>query len=152
MYKVYDDYDNKGKVLDKTEFMDINGFLMGGKKKVFSVAGSEIREIKVVSKNLANPIAASKVMHRYRQLVNYLTEVLIEDDGDDSDGSYREALNQIEKFRLMVKNEYRNFLTRKELEHMSKQLVILQKELNNRILEIHNSYMEMLNKENGRGR
>ena len=54
--------------------------------------------------------------------------------------------------RLMVKNEYRNFLTRKELEHMSKQLVILQKELNNRILEIHNSYMEMLNKENGRGR
>ena len=22
MYKVYDDYDNKGKVLDKTEFMD----------------------------------------------------------------------------------------------------------------------------------
>ena len=51
MYKVYDDYDNKGKVLDKTEFMDINGFLMGGKKKVFSVAGSVIREIKVVSKN-----------------------------------------------------------------------------------------------------
>ena len=137
MYKVYDDYDNKGKVLDKTEFMDINGFLMGGKKKVFSVAGSEIREIKVVSKNLANPIAASKVMHRYSQLVNYLTEVLIEDDGDDSDGSYREALNQIEKFRLMVKNEYRNFLTRKELEHMSKQLVILQKELTSSLMYNH---------------
>ena len=43
MYKVYDDYDNKGKVLDKTEFMDINGFLMGGKKKVFSVESERIQ-------------------------------------------------------------------------------------------------------------
>ena len=57
----------------------------------------------------------------------------------------REALNQIEKFKLIIKNKYREFLNKKELELMSKQLVKLQKAANQRLLEKHESYMERLN-------
>ena len=32
--------------------------------------------------------------------------------------SLKEALNQIEKFRQIIKNKYRSFLTKKELEQM----------------------------------
>ncbi len=152
MYKVYDDYKNKNRMLDKTELMDIEGFLMGSRNKVFSISGSNVMKIKIVDKKLAGSVVSDKVMKKYKKLIDYLTSVLIDDCDDGTGDGYREALNQIERFRLIVKNEYRAFLTRKELEKMSKQLVVLQKELNNRLLEIHNSYIEMMSMENGRGR
>ncbi len=152
MYKVYDDYKNKNRMLDKTELMDIDGFLMGSKNKVFSISGCNIMKIKIVDKKLAGSVVSDKVMRRYKKLINYLTNVLIDDCDDGTGEGYREALNQIEKFRLIIKNEYRAYLTRKELEKMSKQLVVLQKELNNRLLEIHNSYIEMMSMQNGRGK
>ncbi|MBR2246236.1 MAG: hypothetical protein IJ880_04290, partial [Bacilli bacterium] len=57
---------------------------------------------------------------------------------------YMEALNQIERFRRQIKNKYRAFLTRKELEKMSKQLKLLQMEAKNRMLEINMNY-EIMN-------
>ena len=137
---------------EKRKIQDINiiGFLMPTRNKKIKIKDSVVTNIVIIDKKLANPLVVKKVSKLYKKLIAILTELLVSDE--ESGDIYREVLNQIEKFRLMVKNEYRNFLTRKELEHMSKQLVILQKELNNRILEIHNSYMEMLNKENGRGR
>ena len=84
--------------------------------------------------------------------MQYLTEILIDDDNDESGDAYREALNRIEKFRLIIKNKYRKYLTKKELEYMSKHLVFLQKELNKKLLETHNSFIETLVNEHGRGR
>ena len=62
MYSIVDSkFKNKNRMLDKTELMDINGFLMGSKNKVFKINKCEIREIKVVNKKLANPLVSKKV-------------------------------------------------------------------------------------------
>ena len=135
---------NKFRMIDKTELMDIDGFLMGSKNKVFKINKCDIREIKVVNKKLANPLVSKKVFKEYEKLITYLAEVLVDDD-DDSGETCREALNQIERFRVQIKNKYREFLTQKELEKMSKQLKLLQKELNNKFIQIQNSYMDYLN-------
>ena len=134
---------NKKKMLDKAELMDIDGFLMGSKNKVFKINKCEIREIKVVNKKLANPLVSKKVMKEYNKLIAFLTEVLIDDD--DSGDSIREALNQVERFRVQIKNKYREYLTKKELEKMSKQLKLLQKELTNKFIMIQNSYINYQN-------
>ena len=76
-----------------------------------------------------------------------LTNLLIDDD--DSGDSLRVALNQIERFRIMIKNKYRNFLTKEEIETMSKQLVLLQKEAKKRLMDIQENY-EILNNTRGR--
>jgi hypoxanthine phosphoribosyltransferase len=136
-------YKNKGKILDKTELIDISGFMMSSKKKVFKINDTEVREIKVVNKKLANPLVSRKVNTKYKKLIVYLTDLLVDDD--DTGDSFREALNQIEKFRLEIKNKYREFLKQKELEMMSKQLTALKKEANARLLEIQNSYEELMN-------
>lgn len=136
-------YKNKGKILDKTELIDISGFMMSSKKKVFKINDTEVREIKVVNKKLANPLVSRKVNTKYKKLIVYLTDLLVDDD--DTGDSFREALNQIEKFRLEIKNKYREFLKQKELEMMSKQLTALKKEANERLLEIQNSYEELMN-------
>ncbi len=143
MYSIVENK-NKFRMIDKTELMDIDGFLMGSKNKVFKINKCDIREIKVVNKKLANPLVSKKVFKEYEKLITYLAEVLVDDD-DDSGETCREALNQIERFRVQIKNKYREFLTQKELEKMSKQLKLLQKELNNKFIQIQNSYMDYLN-------
>ena len=127
---------NKGKI---SEIIDINGFLMGPKTKVYKINDSNIREIKIVNKNLAHPLVIKKVNQKFNKLIGYLANALVEDDDGDV---CREALNQIEKFRLEIKNKYREFLKKKELEKMSKQLVLAQKELIKKEIQIRNSFLE----------
>ena len=138
MYSVDNKKKNKNKLVDKTEIIELDGFMMGYKNKVYKIDGNNVRDIKVVDTKLASSLVNKQVSKKYEKLISYLTELLIDDD--DSGDSLREALNQIEKFRQEVKNKYRKFLKQKELEMMSKKLVLLQKEANRRLLEIQESY------------
>ena len=136
-------FKNKYKMLEKSELMEIDGFLMGSNNKVYKIEGSNIREIKVVDKKLANPLVSKKVLKQYEKLINYLTDVLVDDD--DSGETCREALNRIERFRLIIKNKYRAYLKKKELEDMSKKIKTLQKAVEDKFIEIQNSYLEYQN-------
>ena len=138
MYSVEKKKKNKNKLIDETELVELDGFMMGSKNKTFKIDGSEVRDIKVVDTKLASALVNKQVSKKYEKLIIYLTELLVDDD-DDSGETYREALNQIEKFRQEIKNKYRKFLKQKELEMMSKKLIILQKEANKRLLEIQNN-------------
>ena len=111
--------------------------MMGTKGKVYSIKSYKVRDIAVYSSVLAGPIVSIQVAKKYDKLIRYLTELLVSDD--DTGDAMREALNQIEKFRQEIKNKYRKFLKQKELEMMSKKLVVLQKEANKRLFEIQNS-------------
>ena len=97
-----------GEIIEWNEF---NGFKMLSRKG-FHINGEVIKIINVVDKTLAHPVVYKKVMGKYSDLVPVLTEMLISDD--DSGDSFREALNHIEKFRLEIKNKYREFLKKKE--------------------------------------
>lgn len=76
-------------------------------------------------------------------------ELLTSDD--DTGESLREALNRIEKFRQEIKNKYRHFLKKKELEEMGKQLKLFQQEAQIRFIELQNAIYEM-NLQQGKGK
>lgn len=137
MYSVDIKKKNKNKLIDKTEIIELEGFMMGSKNKTFKIDGNQVRDIKVVDTKLASSLVNKQVSKKYEKLINYLTELLIDDD--DSGDTYREALNQIEKFRQEIKNKYRKYLKQKELETMSKKLIVLQKEANKRLSELLNN-------------
>lgn len=144
MYSIpYKKNSYKGKISNETNIIDITGFLMASKRKVFHIQGESIKNIKVVDKKLANPLVSKKVFKQYNQLIIDLTNLLVDDD--ESGESCREALNQIEKFRLEIKNKYRAFLKKKELEMMSKQLLTLKREAERKFIEIQESYLEYMN-------
>ena len=144
MYSVVLKYKNKNKLIDKSEIINLKGFMMASKNKIFKINDCQIKAIKVYDKKLANPLVNKKVNKKFTKLINYLTDLLV-DDNDDSGESLQEVLNQIEKFRLEIKVKYREYLNQLELEKMSKQLITLQKEPNKRILELQNKYLEILN-------
>ena len=148
MYSINYNVVNTG-YLGEMNYID-NGFVLGSRNKVFSIAGVAVKNIIIYTKHLACVLVSEKVMTKFQKLIIVLTELLVDDD--DSGESFREALNHIEKFRLEIKNKYRNYLKQKELEMMSKQLTQLQKVASDRLLEIHNSYLESLNNENKRSK
>ena len=76
------------------------------KNKVFNIGDYKVSNIVFYSKILWEKVVSSKVM----KLIKYLTELLVSDD--DTGDAMREALNQIEKFRLEIKIKYRKFLKR----------------------------------------
>ena len=133
-------YASKKKLVDKTEILDVEGFLMASKRKVFKIEGSNIREIRIVDRKLANPLASKIIFQKYEKLIEVLTELLLEEDDDGE--TCQEILDRIEKFRMEIKNKYRNYLKKKELEEMSKKLIFFQKEAQKKLAEIGASYLE----------
>ena len=132
MYSVNSDWRLKGRIDD---IVEIEGFPMGTTNRVYKISGANIKAISISDKELAHPYVSKIVSSKYHKLIEYLTSVLIDDD-DESGETIREALNHTEKFRLEIKNKYRDYLKRKELDMMAKQLLILQKELSERLIQI----------------
>lgn len=130
-------YKNKYELIDKMEIIDLDGFMMGSKNKIYKINGCNIRGIKVINKKLASSLVTEKVMKKYNRLINNLTELLVDDDPTGENCGL--ILDEIEKFRLEIKVKYRKFLKQKELEMMSKQLITLQKETNKKSMEIKTS-------------
>lgn len=124
------------------EVSNLVGFTMVSRKKCFSISGMNVENIVIMNKSLAHPLVSKKVTAKFNKLINLLTELLISDD--DTGDTFREALNQIEKFRLEIKNKYRMFLEKKELEVMSKKLKLLKTTAENKLFELNN-YSKMTN-------
>ena len=81
------------------------------------------------------------IFYKYNKLIVKLTDLITSDD--DSGDDIREALNQIERFRLEIKNKYRNYLKKVELEKMSKELSTLKKAAEKRYLEFNDYFNEL---------
>ena len=116
---------NKYKLADKKSISNIEGYLFG--RKTHKIANVQVNNLVLCNKKIIHPIVKKQVDKKYQKLISLLTELLISDD--ETGEALREALNQIEKFRQIIKNKYRDYLTRKDLEVMSKQLSIVQKEI-----------------------
>lgn len=133
---------NEQKNIKEVQFSEkIVGFPMGSPRKTFTISKTKVKNIIVLNNKLSHPIVAKKVSKEYQKLVSILMELLTSDD--DTGESLREALNRIEKFRQEIKNKYRDFLKKKELEEMGNQLKVFQKEAQIRFVELQNAIYEM---------
>lgn len=114
---------------------EISGFPMASKNKKFVINGQSVSNISVCNKKLAHPLVSDKVLKKYKKLISLLTKLLLSDD--DTGEAFNLILNEIEKFRQEIKNKYRDFLDKKELEYMAKQLTVIQKEAKNKYSELY---------------
>jgi len=120
------------------DLTNLEGFLMPTRSKKFTIEDMIVENLILTNKKLVYPIVSKKVNKLYKRLLLILTELLTTDD--DSGQTYAEALNQIERFRLQIKNKYRYYLNQKELQTMSNQLKLIQIEAKKRLFEIEDTY------------
>ncbi len=135
----------------KNTNITFDGIMMGSRGKTFNIDGMKVKNILIVDKLMANFFVTCLVGKKYNKLIDKLMILLTSDD--DTGDCFREALNIIEKFRLEIKIKYRKFLEKKILKQMALQLKQLQKEAENRFLELQNYYSEkMENNKSGKSR
>lgn len=129
----------KWKYGDFEQLVNLKGFVLPTKSDGFNICGVRIKNIEVIDNELGRPLVSEYVSKKYRKLLKQLTELLISDD--DTEESFRLVLDRIEKFRQEIKNKYRRFLEKKELEIMAKQLSALQKQAKIEFAELQNNLM-----------
>lgn len=91
----------------------------------------------------------NKVYKKYLKLLKLVNFYL--NSEDDTGTAYHEALNEIEKFRQLVKNKYRAYLLEKELKEMSLELSKKVKVAKDKLVYLNVINMEYIN-ENRRSR
>lgn len=129
---------NRKKMKDIVDDLYLSGVMFGIENRSYKIGTVIIKNLEIYDKKLAHPIAVMQVKKKYEKLMNILPDLLISDD--DSGESIRHALNEIERFRQIIKNKYREYLKEKDLKLMSSQLKVLQREAKAKYLEMQNSY------------
>lgn len=94
-----------------------NGDLLLGKELNIKLKN---REIAIYSLDIQKVFISDKVYRKYLKLLKMVNFYLNSDD--DTGTAYHEALNEIERFRQLVKNKYRAYLLDKTLKEMSLEL------------------------------
>ena len=129
---------NRKKMKDIVDDLYLSGVMFGIENRSYKIGTVIIKNLEIYDKKLAHPIAVMQVKKKYEKIMNILPDLLISDD--DSGESIRSALNEIERFRQIIKNKYREYLKEKDLKLMSSQLKVLQREAKSKYLEMQNSY------------
>ena len=123
----------------KVTLHELDGISFGMHNKAYKINNTLIKNIIIYNKKLAYPFAKKQVDNKFKKLMLILPELLISDDDDGE--NLRQVLNQIERFRQIIKNKYRSYLKRKDLELMTNKLMLLQKEAKTRFIELQNYKM-----------
>lgn len=136
MYFIVKQKKTKRKKKVKIESIQLGeGILFGVRGKKYRISDDYVYNLIIYNKKLGHPIAWKQVEKKYQKLISTIPDLLVSDD--ESGESIREALNQIEKFRQIIKNKYRSYLKRQELEKMANSLLVLQKNAQDRLMEIY---------------
>ena len=91
----------------------------------------QVNKMILIQPSLIEKLVHKKVDRHFKRLLMLVTMLLEADD--DTGTSLRECLNEVEKFRLEIKNKYREYLTKEELNLMAKKLMILNEEAKMRL-------------------
>ena len=115
--------------------------------KPLKISKNEI--INIYDLTMQKIFITNKVYKKYLKLLKLVNFYL--NSEDDTGTAYHEALNEIEKFRQLVKNKYRAYLLEKELKEMSLELSKKVKVAKDKLVYLNVINMEYIN-ENRRSR
>ena len=117
-----------------------NGELTLGKELTIKFYDNKVF---IYSLDLQKVFISNKVYKKYLKLLKIVNFYLNSDD--DTGTAYHEALNEIERFRQLVKNKYRAYLLDKTLKAMSLELSKKVMEAKRRLIYIEAKNYDYIN-------
>lgn len=100
----------------------------------------DVNKMILIQPTLIEKLVHKKIDKHFKRLLMLVT-MLLETD-DETGTALKEALNEIEKFRIEIKNKYREYMTKEELHIMAKKLTILKEEVNQRLMVLNHVYTQ----------
>ena len=116
-------------MVEKT--LEFDGILDLGKDLI--IKSNDIK-VYIYNLDIQKIFITNKVYRKYLKLLKLVNFYLTSDD--DTGTAYSEALNEMEKFRQLVKNKYRAYLLDETLKEMSLELTKKVKDAKRRLIYI----------------
>ena len=100
----------------------------------------EKTNIHVVDYIIKKEVTKRQLVKRYEKLIKFITFYLANDD--DSGVAYQEALNEINKYKQIIRNKYRKYIKKNNIERIEKELAKYEELLKGKLM-----YLEKENKD-----
>ncbi len=118
-------------------------------KKGLTIVEKEAKgRVTFYENEMVTSLIYKKYHRKYQNLIKHLCFYLSTDD--ESGTALREALNEIEKFRIELKNKYQKILNKEELKKQEKELLEIEKEVVKKIYLMNKLFQN--NKETSQNR
>lgn len=135
------------KVVSKKKVKEIKGFSVKPRNKVKPEDMIDVDEMIVVDNGLIDKLIDKKVKREFEKVLNMYSYLLEEDDSDE--GSYNIILDEIDRFKKLLLNKYKEYLKDKKVKEILKKLEIIEKEIDYR-KNLINSFEKTNSKGKGR--
>ncbi len=143
-YYIYKKGDNKSIVC--LDYDKISGYKFTPKNNV-KYDGVKVNSVVVINPSMIEKILKRKIKNKLDLYLNLIVN-FIEEDGGDS-GAYREALDDLSKYKSVVIHKYKKYLDEKYLKLLLKKISVLEYELGKKMnskLEYEEEYEEELHR------
>ena len=100
----------------------------------------EKTNIHVVDYIIKKEVTKRQLVKRYEKLIKFITFYLANED--DSGVAYQEALNEINKYKQIIRNKYRKYIKKNNIERIEKELAKYEELLKRKLM-----YLEKENKD-----
>ena len=139
-------YDKKKISLDAKKLV---GFAVKPRNNVY-YSGVEVNRMMLVNRSFIQTVLKKKIKRKLDLYLQYIVNIM-DDSEDDSGTTIRFALNDLEKYRSVIKNNYKKYLDKKYVEQLLKKIGLIEHEL--KVKEYYiNQYSMSLQEEHGKSR
>ena len=139
-------YNNHEAVIDNHK---LHGFQVTPKNKV-KYDGIIVNQMTVIKPSFIEKVIKKKIKRRLDAYLQYIIHIM---DHPEEDGSgTRIALNDLERYKNIIKNKYRIYLEEKYVELLLKKIALLERELKIKNYYYEQELQEQEEKSKGRSR
>jgi len=106
--------------------------------------GIEVNEMMIINTSFVEKILKRKVQKKLDIYLKYIIEMI--DSEDDDAGKLEEALNDLERFKSIVNNNYKKYLDEKYINILNKKMNLLIQEVKTKLLSNKSYIMKQYEK------
>ena len=124
--------DAKTEVITYMEYENLKGFNVKPKHNINFEDMINVEEMIVINPGLIEKLVDKKCKRTFEKIITMISIASEEDDDDEGDASFMLILDEIERFKNLIINKYKNHIEEKEYETLLKKLEILKAEIERR--------------------
>ena len=122
------------------DYNKLKGFDFSPKNKI-KYEGIVVNKMVIIKPSMIEKVLKRKIKNKLDLYLKLIVR-FIESEDSDSGESIREALNDLTRYKSIIAHKYRKYLDEKYLKLLLKKIVILEYELNSKLVNLNNYHYE----------